>query len=110
MWCPGCDAWPRDGAAIFTQGDPADAVYAVVAGDGRVRIGAMDQHSKALMVEIFRDGQRRYGERAKSDDIIRRLEEATGLSILAPGFPAEMVDDEPEAAGYEVVPPAAMHG
>jgi 3-hydroxyisobutyrate dehydrogenase len=57
-----------------------------------------------LMIEIFRDGQRRYGERAKSDDIIRRLEEATGLSILAPGFPAEMVDDEPEAVGYEVVP------
>lgn len=56
-----------------------------------------------LMIEIFRDGQRRYGERAKSDDIIRRLEEATGLSILAPGFPAEMLDDEPEELGYEVV-------
>lgn len=58
-----------------------------------------------LMIEIFRDGQKRYGERANSDDIVRRLEEATGLSILAPGFPAEMVDDEPEAPGYEVVPP-----
>jgi 3-hydroxyisobutyrate dehydrogenase len=58
-----------------------------------------------LMIKIFRDGQKRYGERANSDDIIRRLEEATGLSILAPGFPAEMVDDEPEAMGYEVVPP-----
>jgi 3-hydroxyisobutyrate dehydrogenase len=57
-----------------------------------------------LMIEIFRDGQLRYGERANSDDIIRRLEEATGLSILAPGFPAEMVDDEPEEPGYEVVP------
>lgn len=57
-----------------------------------------------LMIDIFRDGQRRYGERARSDDIIRRLEEATGLSVLAPGFPAEMVDDEPEATGYEVVP------
>ena len=34
----------------------------------------------------------------------KRLEEATGLSILAPGFPAEMVDDEPEALGYEVRP------
>ncbi|HBN30560.1 MAG TPA: 3-hydroxyisobutyrate dehydrogenase, partial [Rhodobacteraceae bacterium] len=40
----------------------------------------------------------------QSDDIIRRLEEATGLSILAPGFPAEMLDDEPEEPGYEVVP------
>ena len=33
-----------------------------------------------------------------------RLEEATGLSIVADGFPAEMVDDEPEARGAEVVP------
>ena len=57
-----------------------------------------------LMIEIFSDGQRRYGERANSDDIIRRLEEATGLSILAPGFPAEMVDTEPFALGEEVVP------
>lgn len=58
-----------------------------------------------LMIEIFSDGQRRYGERARSDEIIRRLEEASGLSILAPGFPAEMVDDEPEAEGHEVAPP-----
>ena len=57
-----------------------------------------------LMIEMFNDGIARYGERAMSDDIIRRLEEATGLDITAPGFPAEMVDDEPEEAGYEVVP------
>ncbi len=57
-----------------------------------------------LMIEMFRDGQRRYGERANSDDIIRRLEEATGLDITAPGFPALMVDDEPPARGAEVVP------
>jgi 3-hydroxyisobutyrate dehydrogenase len=58
-----------------------------------------------LMISIFDDGIRRYGARAQSDDIIRRLEEATGLDIRAPGFPAEMVDDEPEEQGYEVVPP-----
>ncbi|MGB5067584.1 MAG: NAD(P)-dependent oxidoreductase [Albidovulum sp.] len=57
-----------------------------------------------LMIDIFKDGQKRYGNRAQSDDIIRRLEDATGLSILADGFPAEMVDDEPEEAGYEVIP------
>ncbi|MEM6593374.1 MAG: NAD(P)-dependent oxidoreductase [Pseudomonadota bacterium] len=55
------------------------------------------------LIEIFKDGQARYGERAQSDDIIRRLEEATGLDIRAPGFPAELVDDEPEEPGYEVV-------
>lgn len=55
-----------------------------------------------LMVSIFDDGIARFGPRAKSDDIIRRLEEATGLDITAPGFPSEMVDDEPEAPGAEV--------
>ncbi|MGJ8626808.1 MAG: NAD(P)-dependent oxidoreductase [Sulfitobacter sp.] len=57
-----------------------------------------------LMIDIFKDGQKRYGNRAQSDDIIRRLEDATGLSILADGFPAEMSDDEPEEPGYEVIP------
>ena len=55
-----------------------------------------------LLIEIFKDGERRYGSDEWSPNIIRRLEEATGLDIRAPGFPAEMIDDEPEEAGYEV--------
>ena len=58
-----------------------------------------------MVIDIFRDGAERYGGGSWSDDIIRRLEDATGLSITAPGFPAELIDDEPEEAGYEVVPP-----
>lgn len=57
-----------------------------------------------LMIGIFQDAIARYGPRANSDDVIRRHEEATGLDITAPGFPSEMVDDEPEEPGYEVVP------
>ncbi len=57
-----------------------------------------------LLIDIFKDGEKRYGPREWSPNIIRRLEDATGLSILAPGFPAEMVDDELEEPGYEVVP------
>ena len=57
-----------------------------------------------IMVEIFKDGEDRYGSREWSPNIVRRLEDATGLSILAPGFPARMVDDEPEEPGYEVIP------
>lgn len=56
------------------------------------------------MIEIFDDGIARYGDRELSPNIIRRLEDATGLDITAPGFPAEMLDDEPEEPGYEVVP------
>lgn len=57
-----------------------------------------------LMIDIIDDGIARYGERELSPNIIKRLEDATGLEIRAKGFPAEMVDDEPEEAGYEVVP------
>ena len=57
-----------------------------------------------LMIEIFKDGEARYGPREWSPAIVRRLEEATGLSILAPGFPAQMIDDEPEEPGREIVP------
>ncbi len=56
------------------------------------------------MIEIFKDGEARYGPRELSPNIIRRLEDATGLDIRAAGFPAEMVDDEPEAPGAEVRP------
>ena len=56
------------------------------------------------LIEIFKDGQDRYGPREWSPNIIKRLEEACNVDILAPGFPADMVDDEPEEPGYEVIP------
>ncbi|WP_420445782.1 NAD(P)-dependent oxidoreductase [Candidatus Poriferisodalis sp.] len=55
-----------------------------------------------LLVEVFADGAARYGDREWSPNIIRRLEESTGRTIAAPGFPAEIVDDEPEVPGAEV--------
>jgi len=55
-----------------------------------------------LLISIFQDGIKRYGPRELSPNIIKRLEETTGLDIRAPGFPAEMVDYEPEETGYEV--------
>jgi 3-hydroxyisobutyrate dehydrogenase len=57
-----------------------------------------------LVLEIFKDGARRYGPREFSPNIIRRLEEPCGVKVLGTGFPAEMVDDEPPGSGYEVVP------
>ncbi|MFU1476267.1 NAD(P)-dependent oxidoreductase [Roseovarius sp. C7] len=58
-----------------------------------------------LLIAIFQDGISRFGPRELSPNIIKRLEEATGLSVTASGFPPEMVDDEPEEAGGEVFPP-----
>jgi 3-hydroxyisobutyrate dehydrogenase len=59
-----------------------------------------------LVLAIFRDGARRYGGRELSPNIIRRLEEACGVRVLAEGFPAQLTDSEPKVAGYEVVPRA----
>ena len=55
-----------------------------------------------LLQQIFEEGQQRYGSRELSPNIIKRLEERAQTEILAPGFPPEMVDDEPEEPGYEV--------
>lgn len=57
-----------------------------------------------LMVSIFEDGIARYGSRELSPNIIKRLEDDNDVSVLASGFPADIVDDEPEEPGYEVVP------
>jgi 3-hydroxyisobutyrate dehydrogenase len=58
-----------------------------------------------LVLGIFKDGARRFGPREFSPNIIRRLEEPCGVRVLAEGFPAQMVDAEPEVEGYEVIPP-----
>lgn len=52
--------------------------------------------------DVFADGQARYGDRAWSSMIVKRLEDACATDFRAPGFPAELVDDEPEEAGGEV--------
>lgn len=57
-----------------------------------------------LVLNIFKDGQERYGAREHSPNIIKRLEDACDTKILGTGFPPEMVDDEPEEPGYEVRP------
>ncbi len=57
----------------------------------------------SLVLDIFRDGQDRYGAREWSPNIVKRLEEACGTELRAPGFPSEMVDTEPEERGAEVI-------
>jgi 3-hydroxyisobutyrate dehydrogenase len=57
-----------------------------------------------LVLEIFKDGARRYGAREHSPNIIRRLEDACSVRVLGDGFPATIVDDQPKVPGLEVVP------
>ena len=56
-----------------------------------------------LLISIFNDGIERYGSRERSPNIIKLLDDATGLDIRSPGFPPEMTDDEPEEAGREII-------
>ena len=57
-----------------------------------------------LAVEIMRDGLAKYGPRAWSSMVVKRLEDACGEDLRAPGFPEYLVDEEPEMAGAEVKP------
>ncbi len=57
-----------------------------------------------LLIRLFEEGIETYGPREWSPNIVKRYEDRTGIEVLAPGFPPEILDDEPEEQGYEVVP------
>jgi 3-hydroxyisobutyrate dehydrogenase len=57
-----------------------------------------------LVLQIFKDGERRYGSREHSPNIIRRYEEACGVKVLGTGFPAQIIDELPKEPGFEVIP------
>ena len=65
------------------------------------RAGVPLEISPAVL-DVFKDGQARYGARAWSSMIVKRLEDACGTDLRADGFPPEMVDHEPEEPGAEV--------
>ena len=55
-----------------------------------------------LVLNIFKDGEKKYGPRAWSSMIVKRLEDACNISLRAKGFPAELTDNEPEEKGHEI--------
>ena len=55
-----------------------------------------------LIVKIFKDGQKKYGSRAWSSMIVKRMEELNNIDFRADGFPDELIDNEQEEKGYEV--------
>ncbi len=54
------------------------------------------------IVEIFMDGQKKYGSRAWSSMIVKRMEDFNKINFRAKGFPEELIDNEPEEKGYEI--------
>ena len=55
-----------------------------------------------LIVQIFKDGQKKYGSRAWSSKIVKRMEDLNNIDFRAKGFPNELIDNEPEEKGYEI--------
>ena len=73
--------------------------------------GLFDELSKKLkapleispkVVEIFKDGQKKYGSRAWSSMIVKRMEDLNNIDFRAEGFPDELIDNEIEEKGYEI--------
>jgi 3-hydroxyisobutyrate dehydrogenase len=54
------------------------------------------------IVKIFKDGQKKYGSRAWSSMIVKRMEDLNNINFRAKGFPEELTDNEPEEKGYEI--------
>ena len=55
-----------------------------------------------LIVKIFEDGQKKYGSRAWSSMIVKRMEDLNNVDFRADGFPDELIDNEQEEKGYEI--------
>ncbi len=54
------------------------------------------------IVDIFKDGQKKFGSRAWSSMIVKRMEDLNKIDFRAEGFPSELIDNEPEEKGYEI--------
>jgi len=89
---------PADGAPLFAQGDAPDAVYAVLEGRGRVRVGAPDSAAKRLMVEVFRAGDI-FGEIGVLDGATRSADALVQGDVKLARIPAptflEVAESEP---------------
>ena len=51
---------------------------------------------------LYKDAKEKFGSRAWSSMVVKRLEDKYGISFREKGFPDELVDNEPEEKGQEV--------
>ena len=55
-----------------------------------------------FVLDIFKDAQKKYGSRAWSSMVVKRLEDKFDIDFRASGFPVELTDNEKEEKGYEI--------
>jgi 3-hydroxyisobutyrate dehydrogenase len=62
----------------------------------------IDLEISPLVLSIIKDAKEKYGSRAWSSMVVKRLEDKYETNFRAPGFPEELVDDEEKVKGYEI--------
>tara|TARA_B100000686_G_C16640763_1_gene889972 strand:+ start:210 stop:1151 length:942 start_codon:yes stop_codon:yes gene_type:complete len=55
-----------------------------------------------LLIKIFNDGKKKFGSKAWSSMIVKRLEDICNVNLRASGFPSELIDNDPQVKGFEV--------
>mgnify|MGYP001364444255 FL=1 len=55
-----------------------------------------------FVLDIFKDAKEKFGSRAWSSMVVKRLEDKYNINFREKGFPEELRDDDPEEKGYEV--------
>ena len=55
-----------------------------------------------FVLNIFKDAQKKYGSKAWSSMVVKRLEDKFDINFREPGYPEELIDNEKEEKGYEI--------
>jgi len=55
-----------------------------------------------FVLNIFKEAEKKFGSRAWSSMVVKRLEDKYNIDFRALVFPEELIDDEPEEKGYEI--------
>ncbi len=62
----------------------------------------LDLEIAPFVLDIFKDAKEKFGPRAWSSMVVKRLEDKYGINFREKGFPNELVDNENEVKGHEV--------
>ena len=62
----------------------------------------IDLEISPLVLEIIKDAKEKFGSRAWSSMVVKRLEDKFNSNFRAPGYPEQLVDKEKKQIGYEI--------
>ena len=62
----------------------------------------LDLEISPFILDIFKDAKEKFGSRAWSSMVVKRLENKYNIDFRDLGFPEELIDNEAEEKGYEI--------